>query len=191
MTRKTTAALAFMFCSWTLESQAGFMPPLFSGMSPFDGKSLGFSLPEKDRKLCISPCFSMGTGGYIAEYIFVARNDLADFSPRFFPGLLPEGFIYPVQSPKDISQHKNKHEDKHEDKNKDKHKDKRKNNSSEDILPPPTGPQITDTNGAPPPDAENRLFTAAAEVNQVPVPATLALFGLGLVGMAWSRRKTV
>ena len=176
MTRKAVTAIAILFCSWTAESQAGFMQPLFAGVNPFEGIRAGSSLPSGARELCISPCFSLGAEGYIADTVFGARNDLVSFSPRFFPALFPWGSGLPQLSHKD----------------KDKPADGQNDNSGNipGVLPPAT-PELTDTGtgGSPPPFVENRLLAPTSGVNQVPSPATLTLFGLGLAALGWSRCK--
>jgi hypothetical protein len=60
----------------------------------------------------------------------------------------------------------------------------------------PTGPAATNagyafnsTGGLPPTSASSILNTYRIDGTAVPVPTTLALFGLGLVGFGWSSRK--
>ncbi len=140
MSRKVFAALTIMLLGWTAESQAGFMQPLFAGLSPFEARKLGFSAPSAVPQLCISPCFSME--GYIADSVFAARNDFVNFSPRSFPGLFPHGLIYPDAG--QTHQKKRKH--------KRKHKHERKTNPITDpVFLPSADLQLTETNDAPPP----------------------------------------
>lgn len=174
MSRKVFAALTIMLLGCTAESQAGFMQPLFAGLSPFEARKLGFSPPSSQSQLCISPCFSVE--GYIADSVFAARNDFVNFSPRSFPGLFPHGLIYT-----DAGQ-------THQKKRKRKH-DRKTSPMTDPVFLPSADPQLTETNDAPPPGGETGLFVQAIEVNQVPVPATLALFGLGLAALGWSRCK--
>lgn len=175
MSRKVFTALTIMLFGWTAESQAGFMQPLFAGSSPFEGKELGFSAPSSQGQLCISPCFSMGIGGCIADNIFAARNDFLSFSPRSFPNLFPGVF----RLPEPVRKPKHKPEDRDDDANDDPV-----------VIALVTNPLTeTDTGESPLLHAEDELMTQSIEVNQVPSPATLALFGLGLAALCWSRCK--
>ena len=182
MAPRAAFTLSILICSWSAASHAGFVQPLFSAVTPVQAQKLGFSPPSLERTLCISPCFSLGVEAYIGDAIFMAGNGASDL----FTGLLPK------PNPKSDLKSGPKSGPKSKP-------DRNPSLNPDPDLDPTFGlfpfnrwsitPNSSGSGEEELPVVTTGELSQLASVNPVPVPATLALFGLGLAGLGWSRRK--
>jgi len=185
--RSLSIVLSIILCSWASTSRATFMPTNFTGVNAF--REFQTEIPEmgREKELCISPCFEGGALAYIEKFIFR--------KPNSSPGLLfPEVFVV-THHTQDLV---------HNLKQKQKQKQKRKRQHKQHF-PPLFTPSLPDViqefsglefpgetaKELPPGPANTGLAEQSDSANQVPTPATLALFVLGLAVLGCSRRGKV